>query len=165
MRIIELNIVEFGCLTDRHIELSKGLNVISGDNESGKSTVMLFIKFMLYGLPRKNARSFDRERSLSFSGKRSAGTMTLEHDGKKYTVERNAVSTGTKLNESLKITDLVTFEELHGEPGELFLGVPADVFENSCGVSQMRAADISKAGAASVIIYAGCARTLYSNVV
>ncbi len=147
MRIIELNIVEFGCLKDRHICLEQGINVISGENESGKSTVMLFIKFMLYGLPRKNAKGTDRDRALSFDGHRAAGTMTVEKDGKQYKIERQAHGT-TRLSESLKIIDLGTGEQLNGEAGELLLGVPCEVFENSCSVSQMKT-DINKAQAAS----------------
>lgn len=150
MKLIELNIVEFGCLKDVHVSLSDGINIIGGDNESGKSTVMLFIKFMLYGLPRKSARSYDRERSISFDGHRAAGSMVIESSGRQYRIERQAVATG-KLSESLKITDLYDGSTLSGEPGELFLGVPCEVFENSCGVSQMKVSDINKAQTASAI--------------
>ena len=57
MIIKELNIIEFGCLKDKKISLCDTLNIISGENESGKSTVMLFIKFMFYGLPRRSAKA------------------------------------------------------------------------------------------------------------
>ena len=101
MKLIELNIVEFGCLKDKHITLDGGLNIISGDNESGKSTVMLFIKFMLYGLPRKTAKGTDRERALSFDGHRAAGTMTLEREGRRIRIERQAHGT-SRISETLK---------------------------------------------------------------
>ena len=62
MRILKLNIIEFGCIKDREIILDEGLNVISGDNASGKSTVMLFIKYMFYGLARRSSKNTERER-------------------------------------------------------------------------------------------------------
>ena len=149
MKLIELNIVEFGCLKNKNICFDEGINVISGENESGKSTVMLFIKFMLYGLPRKNAKGTDRDRALSFEGHRAAGTMTVEKDGKRYKIERQAQGT-TRLSESLKIIDLATGEQLNAEAGELLLGVPCEVFENSCSISQMKT-DINRSQAASAV--------------
>lgn len=150
MRIIDLYVAEFGCLKDVRISLSDSLNIISGDNESGKSTVMLFIKFMLYGLPRKTSKSYDRERSISFDGHRAAGSMTVESGGRRYKIERQAVAAG-KVSETLRITDLYDGSTLSGEPGELFLGVPCEVFENSCGISQMKVSDINKAQTAGAI--------------
>ncbi len=150
MKITELNIVEFGCLKDTVISIEDGMNIIEGDNESGKSTVMLFIRFMLYGLPKRSSKSYDRERCLSFDGHRAAGSMTLTHSGKNYRIERTAVGT-SRISETLGVTCLDTGEKIEKEPHELFLGVPSEVFESSCSVSQMRAADISHAQAASSI--------------
>lgn len=150
MKITELNVIEFGGIKDRRIALSDGLNVISGDNETGKSTLLLFIKFMFYGVPKRSAKGTDRERSLSWSGHRAKGTLTLESNGKKYEIARDAVATA-KLSETLKITDLQTGDAIDGDPSELFLGVPADVFESSCCISQLKAAELSRSGAARAI--------------
>ncbi len=146
MRIIRLNVAEFGCLKDKSFEFGDGLNIINGDNSSGKSTVALFIKFMFYGLPRRSSKSYDRERSLSFSGHRAEGSMELERDGRRYRVERRAVA-ASRVSETVKVICLDTGEELSGEPWELFLGVSGDVFESSASVAQMGAASISKSGA------------------
>lgn len=150
MKITELNVIEFGGVKDKRIALSDGLNVISGDNETGKSTLLLFIKFIFYGIPKRTAKGTDRERSLSWSGHRAAGTLTLESNEKKYEIARNAVA-ASKLSETLKITDLQTGVVIDGDPSELFLGVPADVFESSCCISQLKAAELSRSGAAKAI--------------
>ena len=39
----------FGLITDLTLEFSDSINVIEGQNESGKSTIAAFIKYMLYG--------------------------------------------------------------------------------------------------------------------
>lgn len=150
MRIIEINVAEFGCLKNKKITLEQGINVIYGENESGKSTLMLFIKFMLYGLPKRTAKGTDRQRALSWDNNRASGSMTVEHEGKRYLLER--VATGsTRTSESCKITDLATGEQLAADAGELLLGVPCEIFESSCFVSQMRTSDINRAGASSAI--------------
>ena len=51
VKINSVNITEFGALENFQLEFSGGLNIIKGKNESGKSTVLLFVMYMLYGLP------------------------------------------------------------------------------------------------------------------
>ena len=38
MLIKKLHIISFGMLSDKHISFGDGLNVIEGENETGKST-------------------------------------------------------------------------------------------------------------------------------
>lgn len=52
MRIHELLLKNFGKFTDRRIIVSEGIQILYGENESGKSTVHTFIKAMLFGLER-----------------------------------------------------------------------------------------------------------------
>ena len=146
MKITQLNISEFGRLKNTQITLSDGINIIGGDNESGKSTVMLFIRFMFYGLPKKSQKNNMRERSLSFESHRAAGSMLISKDGREYRIERTVTGT-TRPNETLKIFDMQSGELIFGEPWELFLGVAADVFESSCAVHQAKASGIDKASA------------------
>ena len=150
MKITQLNISEFGRLKNTQITLDDGINIIGGDNESGKSTVMLFIRFMFYGLPKKSQKNNMRERSLSFDTHRAAGSMLISKDGREYRIERTVTGT-TRPNETLKILDMQSGEFITGEPWELFLGVGADVFESSCAVHQAKAAGIDKAGASRAL--------------
>ena len=50
MFIEQLSVKGFGKLTGLSVKLEKGLNIIYGSNESGKTTLQWFIKGMLYGL-------------------------------------------------------------------------------------------------------------------
>ena len=55
MKIKKLKINSFGKLKNKDIELNDKINLIYGENEAGKSTVLKFITSMLYGLS-KNKR-------------------------------------------------------------------------------------------------------------
>ena len=143
MRIIKLYIREFGGITDKTLDLAEGLNIIYGENESGKSTIALFIRFMLYGLPKKSTKSTDRERSVSWRGGRAEGGMLVECGSVLYRIERSAVASGTRANETLSFTNISTGEAISGEPGQIFFGVPAEIYESSSSVSQMNVTRIN----------------------
>ena len=57
MRITELVLKNFGRFTDKRIGLTDGINIIYGENESGKSTLHTFLKGMLFGMERKRGRA------------------------------------------------------------------------------------------------------------
>ena len=145
MKIKELYIAEFGGIKNKKIEFGddKKLNIIYGENESGKSTVFLFIKFMLYGLQRKSQSNTERERSLSWSGGVASGSMTLEYNGKDFRIERSFSDRAR--GEKLVILSLDGGVPISTDktPGEYFLGVPREVFESSACVGQMRSNEIN----------------------
>ena len=146
MKIQELYITEFGCLKDRRISFADGLNLLEGENESGKSTVLLFIKFMLYGLAKRKAGDDgEHDRSISWQGHLAAGSMTVETAGGVYRIERSHMELGgRKKGVECRIINCADGSELalSCEPGEYFLGVPREVFESTASVGQMRCAKL-----------------------
>ena len=60
MIIKQLNLDHFGKFHDREIHLEKGINIVYGANESGKSTVHSFIQCMLFGTERLRGRGAGR---------------------------------------------------------------------------------------------------------
>lgn len=91
MKIKKLKINSFGKLENTEIEFSDNINVISGKNESGKSTLLKFIVSMFYGISKnKNGKvvpDFDRYKPWSkeeYSGKL---TYTLD-DNNEYEIFR-----------------------------------------------------------------------------
>ena len=48
-----IHIQSFGKINNLTLELDGGINIITGENESGKSTICNFIRFVFYGLPSK----------------------------------------------------------------------------------------------------------------
>lgn len=86
MYIRALQIDGFGPLAGLRLEgLSRGLTVIEGENEAGKSSLMAFIRAMLFGLERGQG-----ERYEPMTGKAFGGVMKVcDAKGAVYTLERN----------------------------------------------------------------------------
>lgn len=68
---------------DLRLSFSRSVNLIEGENETGKSTLCAFIKFMFYGLSgkTKNGAMSERKRFIPFDGNCAYGTMTVHQDG------------------------------------------------------------------------------------
>ena len=150
MKLLELYIREFGALKDKRLVLGEGLNLFEGENETGKSTVMLFIQFMLYGLPRRG-HPF-REKAISRSGHTAAGSMRLSFEGEEYQIERSFIGSG-RGSEKLAIYRQRDGEKVFAgeEPGQVFLKVPREIFESSCSIGQMQCAGLGgEKGAAAI---------------
>lgn len=92
--IIQRMRATFGRLEDRELSLRPGLNIVSGGNETGKSTWLAFLLAMLYGIDTKErSRSDhlpDKLRFQPWNGKPMAGTMELTDDDKSITLERTS---------------------------------------------------------------------------
>lgn len=145
MRIIEANIINFGKFKDRVFTFENGFNIVKGDNESGKSTLLAFIKFALYGVGRKNPSVAvgERERALSWNVGIAAGSLTVaDVDGHLYRIERSGRegARGAYVDK-VRIIDLENGEEVFiGEiPGEHFLGIDAQAYDSMCNIKQLEA--------------------------
>ena len=91
MKILNLKINNFGKLSNKEIEISDGINVIYGENESGKSTLLKFIMGMFYGLSKNKNGKFisDYERYSPWNGGEFSGKIEYQlKNGKKYKVFR-----------------------------------------------------------------------------
>lgn len=76
MRLTKLHIYGFGRFQDYQIKLSEQpIHVFLGENESGKSTIMAFIRCILFGFPTKQQSELRYEPRL---GGRYGGSITLE---------------------------------------------------------------------------------------
>lgn len=92
MKILNLKINNFGKLSNKEIKLEDGINIIYGENESGKSTLLKFIMGMFYGLSKnKNGRFIpDYERYTPWDGGEFSGKISYELDnGEKFEVFRD----------------------------------------------------------------------------
>ena len=148
MKIIEINIIQFGKFKDVSFTLDDGFNIVKGDNESGKSTLLGFIKFALYGVGRKNPNIAvgERERALSWNVGIAAGSLTIEDErGKRYRIERSGKEGARSTYvDRARIIDLENGAEVfEGEvPGEHFLGINAQAYDSMCNIKQLEAVAI-----------------------
>lgn len=150
MQIKKIYIKEYGALSDREFCFTEGINLLEGSNESGKSTILSFIRFMLYGMPRRAAGETvsERERGLSWQNGIAEGSMELVSLGKSYRIERKGQLRGGSVRETYgetcHILDLETGAEVFkGEvPGKLFLGISAEMFTATACVRQLECTDV-----------------------
>ena len=96
MVILQLNIAQFGKLKDKTIALRPGMNVITGENESGKSTIASFICAMIYGIEPDSAE-YVRFLPYGFTGGVFGGAMKVLVDGSFFEVFRNFLSGSEEL--------------------------------------------------------------------
>ena len=141
MRLLCLHVQGFGTLRDLDEQFNDGLNVRLYPNGWGKSTLAVFIKAMLYGLPQSSRRSLienERKRYQPWQGGVFGGSLDFETGGKSYRIERTF---GVKAaDDTLRVLSLDTGREVDEswaqEPGLSLFGVDADAYERSTYLSQ-----------------------------
>ena len=134
-------ITAFGRLKNFKINLSDGLNVICGLNEAGKSTLLLFIKAMLYGMPgrrRSGELLKDRERAVPWGEKSASGVIFLRVNGRNTEIRRKFGKTaaGDRIDAADAESGDPIPELCVSNVGEVLLGVPEEVFEKTLMIAQ-----------------------------
>ncbi len=162
MIIRRIHIDSFGPLRDFDCELYSGMNVIRGDNESGKTSLAMFIKFIFYGL---SGRSLDgnpseRKKYVNWDTGSAEGYIVAEYEGREYRLERSlsvtvrAGSEKESVSETLTVTDTSTGGrafDLEESPGAVMFGVPEQVFVNTVFSGQAGRARIDGADTAAAV--------------
>ena len=152
MIIHRIHIKSFGSIDDTTMDFSDSINVIEGQNESGKSTIAAFIKYMLYGFAGEDGGDSlsEREKRVSWKTGRAEGSMTVTAKGKQYLISRSTVRTENfprvAYKEECSITDLETGAPVFGKApaGELFFNVWSDLFDNTAFIGQIGDSGIDK---------------------
>jgi DNA repair exonuclease SbcCD ATPase subunit len=145
MRIEKLDIKGFGRFSEKQLNFTDGLNVLYGPNESGKSTLQLFIKAMLYGLKGGRATREGIPSQLNrlkpWEGRTYSGVMeyTLQ-DGRKYRVERD-FDRGTTVIYDGSYNDISGEFPISKDKQPMFAdkhtGMPEDCFEKTIFIRQL----------------------------
>ncbi len=132
MTIVEIYIKNFGKLKDFRLSPAENLNIIYGENEAGKSTILAFIRQMLYG-------GRDRRRYMPRDGSVCSGTLTFQYAGKQYFLERTfGASRKTDIiNLKNARTGAVIPIPLKQEPGEWLFDLMEDTFLHTVYIGQL----------------------------
>ncbi len=137
MIINKIKIDGFGAFSDRSIEFKRGFNLVYGENEGGKSTLMAFIKMMFYSKC-GNEKSSDllkntRRRYIPWSGAAMSGEIGFECDGHPFSVRKNFKKTPS--GDTTDVRDAESGEKIvlssADEVGSHFLGMNVSEFERS----------------------------------
>ena len=84
MRINKVKINNYGKLKDKEIEFNSNINILYGENESGKSTILNFIVNSIYGISKnkrgKETSNFDKY--TPWTGEDFSGKLEYELDNK-----------------------------------------------------------------------------------
>ena len=138
MIIREANIGKFGKLENQKYQFAPQINVIYGANESGKSTLMQFLKAMLFGLEKTRVRKTLDTYNLYEPWDTPAyfyGSMMFETGQQQFLLERNFYYKEKRA----RLVNIRDGEELSVEYGDLdmLLGnVSAAAYENTCCIGQ-----------------------------
>ncbi|MGN1327807.1 MAG: ATP-binding protein [Clostridia bacterium] len=119
MKINNIKVNAYGNIENKDINLDDGINIIYGENESGKSTLLSYITNILYGISRtkdgKELSDFEKYKpwnSEDFSGKIA---YTLDN-GEKYEIVRKFNSKKPKIynNNLEEISDSFDMDKKDG---------------------------------------------------
>jgi len=92
VKIRNIKINSYGILKEKEINLENNLNILYGKNESGKSTLLNYIKNIFYGISKnKNGKEIsDYEKYNPWIGEEFSGKIKYElDDGSNYEVYRD----------------------------------------------------------------------------
>lgn len=133
--IKKIYINNFGKFNNYELEFYKGLNVIYGKNESGKTTILNFILMVLYGSQSKSKDLLqnERRRYKPWNQETMKGFIVIVKDGVEYKIERTFLNSNS--------TDIVDIYNLNTgslinipnpkQPGEYFFGIGYETFKKT----------------------------------
>ncbi len=143
MKINSCFIASFGKFKNYKIDFTDGFNLIYGDNEAGKSTVMSFIKMMFYG---NSGRVADidknlRKKYMPWDSSLMAGTVEFTWGGKNYRLEREFK--GSNATDKITLSDLSLGTEIKlgskGDIGSEIFGLSESAFEKTVFIGALGA--------------------------
>lgn len=135
MFIKELEIISFGNIKNKKITFSDGINIICGDNETGKSTILSFIRFMFYGTGTKKS---DIRKYEPLSGEKMNGLMVFETNEGVFEISRNLNLTRSKQVRCVNKTLGKDFDaEFCKNLGQNLLNMNEETFVNTHFIGQL----------------------------
>jgi len=144
MKLHSLYIENFGVLHAYSMECSDGLNRLCRENGFGKTTLAVFLKAMLYGLPntrKADPDENDRKKYAPWQGGAFGGHIVFSARGKTYRAERFFAygGTGGTKNDTFVLYDLADntiSDDFPEDLGGALFGIDAAAFERSAYLPQ-----------------------------
>ena len=140
MKLLSCKVDGFGCLCNRSFDFSSNPVCILSDNGTGKTTLTVFIKSMLYGLcgdGKRNETESERKKYKPWGSDVFGGTLEFESSKGSFRIERYF---GKKASDDrFKLVDLATGLEsdAYGENvGVELFGIDAESYAKSTYMPQ-----------------------------
>ena len=141
MIIKRITVKNFGRLRNRTMEFSPGINVLWGENESGKTTTHTFVKSMLYGIHRQRGRAAKKDAySLYLPWENAAdygGVLWFENGGKNFRLTRNFYKEN-QMAELFCEDDGERMDVAAGDLDAVLGGISETVYENTVSIAQLK---------------------------
>lgn len=140
MKILSIHIDNFGKLSDYDRVFTDGVNCINAENGYGKTTLAVFIKAMLYGLPqtaKRNLSENERKHYFPWQGGVFGGTLDIETDKGRFRISRTFGKKASSDTFSLIDLDTKNPSAAYSENlGTELFGIDAESYEKSTYVPQ-----------------------------
>ena len=156
MKINYIKINGFGKLKNKDIKLSDGLNVVYGENEAGKSTLLKFLPAMFYGISKNKAGKdiTDYDKYMPWSGDDFSGKISITlDDDRSYEVYRDFKKKAPVIYNDLKedVTKTFTQDKTKGARFfEDFTGIDEETYLNTA-ISEQGEVKISQLSQNSIM--------------
>ena len=143
MKVEEIKINSFGTLRNKEINLSDKINIIHGKNESGKSTLLAYIKTAFYGISRnKNGKEIsDYDKYKPWSGEEFSGKIKYTLDnGEQFEIFRDFNKKNPKIYNA-KLEDVTNQFNIDKKEGSQFffeqVGIDENIFTSTIMAEQL----------------------------
>lgn len=141
MIINRLILKNFGKFQGKEIELKEGINILFGENESGKSTIHVFLQSMLFGMKRGRGKASKTDIYSRYmpweNGNWYEGSMVFTCGERTFRLERG-FGKFAKAPILVCKTDGEMLSVEHGDLDMLLGGVTENVYENTVSVGQAK---------------------------
>lgn len=133
MHIYKLHLRAFGKFVSKKLYLENKLNIIYGENETGKSTIQNFIEAMLYGFEDEKGSRFEKYKP--WNSNLYKGTLGIRNNNEQYTLLRDFLLDTLQVYK--KTNNEEELEEDIINPGEHLLNMNKLSFTNTISVRQL----------------------------
>lgn len=142
MLIERIDIESFGKLKNVHIAINNRINVFYGLNESGKSTIAAFIKYIFFGYAGITQNKLDENEKKLYTPwdtNKIAGSLIVHYKDRKYKIEREYSEI-----ERTRIIDLSTNVSVQDveQPGEFFFKMSEETFVKTSFLKQLDPSEV-----------------------
>lgn len=119
MKITKVQLDHFGQWQNQTFSFTDTFQVISGLNGTGKTTLMSFIRGMLFGFPsaKSNENTYENQDAATIYG----GRLWFEHEGRSYELSRHQ-----RTNSEVVLIDTVS-EQVFGDPDAMLADMMAPI--------------------------------------